>query len=164
MSDPIKRPLGLMWINCYGSKSQVPHTRQLQFLQSIECYSDECCVHLSDYSHRLVKQLKRISPLRWVTGHNLKLWPGHGSGQVTIGDFTFDVVYAWGGRGKPNGGWVDRTSYTTKLTGDQINLKMRKLIDQINQHEQQSGGVPWIMSIETDYLLRNGDYLKNWKR
>jgi len=59
---------------------------------------------------------------------------------------------------------VDRTSYTTKLTGDQINLKMRKLIDQINQHEQQSGGVPWIMSIETDYLLRNGDYLKNWKR
>ena len=146
---------GKMVVNYCGERILVDATLQWQFLQNIDWWdrtNDSFCIHLSDYNHRKVNKLKRISPVRWVTGHNLKLYPGFGSGKLTIGDFTFDVTYAWGGRSKPPAGWTDRSSYTVKVKGIDIRKRIQILVDQINQHEGAPSGGFSIKNIETDFL------------
>ena len=146
---------GKMTAHYCGQDILINATPQLQFLQHIEWWNrseDSFCIHVSDYNHHKVRRLKNISPLRWINGHGLKLYPGFGSGSITIGEFVFNVTYSWGGRSKPRGGWADRTSYTVQLRGSNMWHRFLTLTNQINKHEGKSSGAISITEIETDCL------------
>jgi hypothetical protein len=106
-------------------------TPQLQFLQNFDQVTDEHAdLHLSAYNLEKVRKLKKLSKLRWVQGTDLKLKPGTGSGTIKIGQETFKVTYAWGGREEP-GQLVERTSYTVRVTGPDLQKRIAALKQQI---------------------------------
>jgi hypothetical protein len=103
-------------------------TSQIQFLQSISLIDvDHCDIIISDYNHAKLRKLKDVSKLRWVKGKRLNLYPGGGSGTITIGGHVFRVTYAWGGRDKPGGGWEDRTAYVVRIEGENIQKRIEAL-------------------------------------
>jgi len=111
-------------------------TKQLQFLQSPDYHNvgdpNQADISLSDYNFGKVRKLKNVSPLRWVRGVALHLSPGKGSGRVIIGKHTFNVVYAWGGRDKPEGG---RSSYTVRIEGENVKAILVEIAKQITIDE-----------------------------
>lgn len=131
-------------------------TPQFQFLGGIAEYGRDSRgeyvdIYLSDYNLAKVKKISPLSPLRWVNGINLALAPGSGSGRVCIGDYSFKVTYAWGGRSWPTDS-SRRSCYTVRLFEPNIWDKFKKLGAMINQHECKGSGGCYIARIETDYL------------
>lgn len=108
------------------------------FLECLDRIGDrEADIYLSDYLLDKVEKIKPLSPLRWVE-LNGTLRPGFGEGTVAINGHNFNVVYAWGGRNKPNGKWEDRTSYTVRLkVNDDDRKKLMDIRAQIVKDEHK---------------------------